>query len=111
MYFFWTISEYFPWSSTRYGFLAVWSTKVLPCTLVLAGGAGCTVRSSIGSSMLGFMLFQPRKPTRKGNNTTETARVIRVVGVRPSATAIKGLRKSCHDVSVEDPHMKLPLST
>src|SRR5256712_5433265 len=89
MYFFWTISEYFPSSSTRYGLLAVWRTKVLPCTLVLAGGAGCTVRSSIGSSMLGFMLFQPRKPTRKGNSTTETARMILVVGVFASATAMR----------------------
>src|SRR5207249_9085229 len=69
MYFFWTTSEYFPSSSTRYGLLAVCRTKVLPCTLVLAGGAGCTVRSSIGSSMLGFMLsidepIEDRKSTR-----------------------------------------------
>src|SRR5256712_13205255 len=100
MYFFWTTSEYFPSSSTRYGLLAVWRTKVLPCTLVLAGGAGCTVRSSIGSSMLGFMLFQQRKPTRKGNNTTETARMICVVGVFASATAMRGLRQSSQEVSM-----------
>src|SRR5438445_11415992 len=85
--------------------------KDLPCNLVLAGGAGFTVRRSIGSSMLGFMLFQPRKPTRKGNNTTETARMICVVGVFASATSMRALRQSCQHVSVDDTHMNIPIST
>ena len=83
---------------------------VLPCTLVLAGGAGCTVRNSIGSSTFGFMLLKLSQPTKIGKRITIAIFRNFVPPLVASATLMIGRRKSCQASSVEDTHMKIPIS-
>ena len=66
--------NYNPWDPNAEGYTTC-STKVLPCTFVVAGGAGCTVRNSIGSSKLGKNELYAKPPNAKGITINATVRM------------------------------------